>query len=336
MLSDRKKKILQVVIDDYINSATPVSSKSIHDSHLENLSSATIRNELASLEELGFLTQPHTSAGRVPTNLAYQHYIDGMLKDTKLTAKELLSMKKYFSSTIREAEYIASNAVKVLSDMTNYTSIGSVTNGGNIFQSIKLVKLSENTLVLITVSESGNVADYKVYGNFLEGDEYLKTAESILNKHIVGKTINDIDILNDDITTEFKEYRGLFSQIFTTLKDKMEEKNSNLYLMGGAKIFEHKEFNNVDSAKGFMNIIDSKEKLNEIMKQNAGDGIDVNVTLGGDDTNLPKDCCMITANYTIDDVDYGTYGVIGPARMDYNKVISVLHGIRDVLGDILK
>ena len=336
MLSDRKKKILQVVIDDYINSATPVSSKSIHDGHLDNLSSATIRNELASLEELGFLTQPHTSAGRVPTNLAYKHYIDGMMKDTKLTAKELLSMKKYFNSTVREAEYIASNAVKVLSDMTNYTSIASVTNGDSKFQSIKLVKLSENTLVLITVLEGGNVADYKVYGNFLEGDEYLKTAESILNKHIVGKTVYDIENLKDSITNEFKDYRGLFGQIFTTLSEHMEEKNSNLYLMGGSKIFNHKEFNNVDSAKGFMNIIDSKEKLTEIMKQNSTDGIDVDITLGGGETNLPEECCMITANYTIDDVDYGTYGVIGPARMDYNKVISVLNGIRAVIGDMIK
>ncbi|MEG1519546.1 MAG: heat-inducible transcriptional repressor HrcA [Clostridia bacterium] len=334
MLSDRKKKILQVVIDDYITSALPVSSKSIHDSHLVDLSTATIRNELASLEELGFLSHPHTSAGRVPTKLAYKQYIDSLLQETKMTDEELMAMKGHFNSSIKEAEYIAENAVKVLSEMTNYTSIATLRNKEDTFQSIKIVKLNNNTLVLIVIENSGTVNDFKLYGNFPEGDEYVKTAENILNKHIAGRSVTDIDSLSELMVKEFSVYKDFFNQVFDALRKRLRA-NDNVYLIGGSKIFEQPEYNNVESVKDFLSVIDSKDKLIKMLDSNAAPSIDINVTLGGEGTDLPEDCSMVSAKCYIDDVDFGTFGVIGPVRMDYNKVIKVLNGIRDILNDIV-
>lgn len=334
MLSDRKKKILQVVIDDYISSATPVSSKSIHDSHLENLSPATIRNELASLEELGFLSQPHTSAGRVPTKLAYKHYIDEMLQENKMTDQELTSMKGFFNSSIKEAEYIAQNAVKVLSEMTNYTSIATLRNQEDFFQNVKIVKLNNNILILIVIESSGAVNDFKIYGNFPEGDEYIRTAENILNKNIVGRRVTDIDKLSEIMAREFSTYKEFFNQVFDALRKRLKEK-ANVYLMGGTKIFEQPEYNNVESVKDFIAVIDSKDKLAKMLTTNTAPTIDISVTLGGDGTDLPEDCSMVSAKYLIDDVDFGTFGVIGPVRMDYNRVIKVMNGIRDILNDMV-
>ncbi len=333
MLSDRKKKILKLVIDDYFNSASPVSSKAIHDTYLEDVSPATIRNELAALEDMGLLVQPHTSAGRIPTNLAYKLYVDSIVNDTRVSEQELLSMKRYFNSTVKEAEYIAQNAVKVLTDMTNYTSMGSLGEDFEKIQGVKLVKLSDNAIVLIVITETGKVSDFKVYGNFIEGDDYLKTAESILQDKILGKSFCQLEDVADLMYEEFHQFRGFFNKIFDAFKNGVKERN-NLYLMGESKIFEHKEYNDINTVKDFMGVIDGKDKLQQLMKDNAGDDGEVKVILGGEANGLPKDCSMVTANFHINDIDFGTFGVIGPTRMDYNKVIKVLNGIRAILIDM--
>lgn len=336
MLSDRKQKILNVVIDDYITHASPVSSKAIHSSHIENLSPATIRSELKSLEDLGYLSHPHTSAGRVPTELAYKHYIENVVKDTKMTAKELGELKKNFASNIKEAEYVASSAIKVLSEMTNYTSVATIQNKAEeTISGVRLMKVSNSCIVLVIVSMSGKVSDHRIYGNFIEGEDFIKTAESVLNKHVSNRTVSDLTHLEEIVYVEFGVYKELFNQIFEALSFE-NKKQDRLLLMGESKIFEHPEYNNIQSVKEFMNTIECKDKLCDIINQGKEDNISINVQIGGDGVDLPKDCSLVTATYKIDDVDFGTYGVIGPLRMDYNKVIKILNGIRDVLSDIVK
>lgn len=333
MLSDRKKKILQAVIDEYIENATPVGSKSIQEAYFDSLSPATIRSELATLEELGFLTHPHTSAGRVPTNEAYKLYIDELIEKSKVTNSELNKIKSYFSSNIKETEYVSNQVVRVLTDLTNYTTVASIkSNNKDKIKSLKLIKFSENTIVLIVVMESGEVNDFRVYGNFAEGEEHILSAEKLLNKHVIGKSFVDLESLDEKVKQELYEYKELFVKIFTAIKDRVREKE-NLLLRGESKIFEHPEYNNIESVKDFMSVIDSKEKLKELLNED-GQNIKINVSFGGEDTELPKDCSLVSAHYIIDDVDYGTYGVIGPSRMDYGKVIKILNGIRDILKDI--
>ncbi len=332
MLSDRRKKILQAVIDEYIENATPIGSKAIQETYFSELSPATIRNELASLEEMGLLSHPHTSAGRVPTNLAYKMYIDELVDSTRASESELKEIKEYFTSNVRETEYIANQVVKVLSDMTNYTSVASIKGGeDDTIASVKLVKISDNVIVMIAVMAGGEVNDFRIYGNFLKGENYVASAEKILSRKLIGKTFDELDDLSELIKEEFSEFKELFSRIFEAMRERSSRKGSVL-LEGESKIFSHPEYSNIKNVKDFLSVIDSKETIKELLS--VGDGnVDIAVTFGGESEEIPKDFTVVTAHYTQGDKDLGTFGVIGPTRMDYNKVIKVLNGIREVLSD---
>lgn len=332
MLSDRRKKILQAVIDEYIENATPIGSKAIQESYFSELSPATIRNELASLEEMGLLSHPHTSAGRVPTNLAYKMYIDELVDKTRASDSELKEIKEYFTSNVRETEYVANQVVKVLSDMTNYTSVASIrSKEDEKIASVRLVKLSDNVIVMIAVMSSGDVNDFRIYGNFLKGDNYVSSAEKVLSKHLIGRTFDELDDLSDSVKEEFAEFKELFSMIFEAVRERSVKRGSVL-LEGESKIFSHPEYSNIKNVKDFLSVIDSKETIKELLSVGGGD-VDIAVTFGGESDEIPKDFSVVTAHYTQGDKDLGTFGVIGPTRMDYNKVIKVLNGIREVLSE---
>ncbi|MBR2323275.1 MAG: heat-inducible transcription repressor HrcA [Clostridia bacterium] len=333
MLSDRKKKILQAVIEEYIENASPVGSKYIQETYFEDLSPATIRNELAVLENMGLLSHPHTSAGRVPTTVAYKLYIDELIEQSNVKVEEFDSIKRHFDLSIRETEYVANQVVKVLSDMTNYTSVASIHKHKEKINNVKLIKFSQNVIVLITVMDSGSVNDYKVYGNFIEGEEYVKTAEALLNKHLIGKSLEEIDLLETLVIGELEEYKELFGKIHQVFRSKILEKE-NVLLSGESKIFDHPEYGNIEDVKDFIFAIDSKENINKVLK--SGDNsVKINVAFGGESEEIPKDCSLVSAHYVVDDVDFGTFGVIGPSRMDYNKVIRVLNSIKEVLEEIV-
>lgn len=335
MLSDRRKRILQILIDDYIRSASPVSSKLICDQYVDKVSSATIRNELVVLEEMGYLTHPHTSAGRVPTNLAYKHYIDVMLHDSHLSKVELDIIKHKFNDHVRESEYIATNAVKIISDMTNYTSLATINTDKARIQSVRIVKLNDTALILIVISVTGEVNDFRIYGKFPEGEDYIKTAENVLNKYIDGKSIVEINIENvlDEVKIHFCKFKNLFTQIFDALLDRMGACD-NLYLTGEQKIFEQPESSNVSSVKDFLGIVANKPTLRRLLNENDNsNGIRV---ITSTETNLlPDDISVVSCSYLVDNVNLGTYGVIGPTRMDYGKVIKVLNGMKDILADLI-
>ena len=312
MLSDRKKKILQAVIEEYIENASPVGSKYIQETYFEDLSPATIRNELAVLENMGLLSHPHTSAGRVPTTVAYKLYIDELIEQSNVKVEEFDSIKRHFDLSIRETEYVANQVVKVLSDMTNYTSVASIHKHKEKISSVN---------------------DYKVYGNFIEGEEYVKTAEALLNKHLIGKSLEEIDLLETLVIGELEEYKELFGKIHQVFRSKILEKE-NVLLSGESKIFDHPEYGNIENVKDFIFAIDSKENINKVLK--SGDNsVKINVAFGGESEEIPKDCSLVSAHYVVDDVDFGTFGVIGPSRMDYNKVIRVLNSIKEVLEEIV-
>ncbi len=200
--------------------------------------------------------------------------------------------------------------------------------------SVKLIKFSENVIVLITVMESGAVVDYKVYGNFVEGEEYVKSAESLLNKYMVGRSVDEIDALEPLMMTELVDFKELFGSIHKAIRARLLEKE-NVLLSGESKIFDHPEYENIDNVKDFIFAIDRKENIKKALKANADD-LEISVAFGGESAEIPKDCSLVSARYVVDDVDFGTFGVIGPSRMDYNKVIRVLNSIKEVLVDVVK
>ncbi len=335
-LSERKKKILQIVVDDYIETAVPVSSKNITDKYLKDVSSATVRSELSALEELGYLTQLHTSSGRVPSPEAYKLYVSELMVKDKLSAKELGYIKKIFTERSGNIEYIVKDAVKIISELTDYTTIGVPATGSDEqIEMIKLIRVKKNTALVIIVTQSRLYKD-----NYIELPEgmdeaSINGASDFLTKIFGGKTLIEVTETAGDTLLQFEEYKEIFYKVIDALKAYVSQ-GDNVLLEGEDKILRHPEYTDIDRIKGFMSMVLSNEKMISILHDDGRD-ININVKIGSDQNpdGLPDGCSLVTATYSVHGHKLGTYGVIGPSRMDYQKVVAVLENVGRILENIL-
>lgn len=335
-LSDRKKKILQLVVDDYISTAQPVSSKSITEKYLTNISSATVRSELAGLEELGYLTQLHTSSGRVPSIDAYRLYVGELMDKSKLTAKEVGAIKSAFKDHANNLESVVQNAVKVISDLTDYTSVGYTAHDAkDKVVKIDIFRHKPTQALLLIVTENILIRDKFIDIPENMSDSQIQEASALMQKLFVGKALGEIMGLNGEITEEFSVYREIFDRVMQAIEEYIEHKSGEVLMEGEGKILNHPEYNDSEKVKNFLSVVTSKDKLAGLLATDS-DNIEINIKIGGEDgKEMPDDCSLVTATYSASGVKIGTYGVIGPLRMDYQKVVSVLEGVGRVLEDIL-
>ncbi len=335
-LSERKRKILQLVVDDYISTAQPVSSKSITEKYLTNLSSATVRSELAGLEEMGFLTQLHTSSGRVPSVEAYKLYVSELMDKSKLTTKELGTIKSAFKDHADNLETVVQNAVKVISDLTDYTSVGYTSHSEkDKIVKIDIFRYKQNQALLLIVTENTLIRDKFIGIPESMTDAQITEASNMLHKLFVGKEFGEIIKLGDVITEEFSGYREIFDSVMTAIEEYISEKHAGVIMEGEGKILNHPEYNDSEKVKNFLSVVTSKNKLAGLLADES-DNIEINIKIGGENgKEMPDDCSLVTATYSASGVKIGTYGVIGPLRMDYQKVVSVLEGVGKILEDIL-
>ena len=334
-LSERKRKILQHVVDDYISTAQPVSSKSITEKYMKDVSSATVRSELAGLEEMGFLTQLHTSSGRVPSIEAYKLYVSELMDKNKLTVKELGIIKEAFKNHTDNLENVVKNAVKVISELTDYTSVAiNTANKGEKVLKVELFRYKPTQALLLIVTENTLVRDKFI--NLPEGisDVQIEEASELISKLFVGKGFEEILGLSSVIETEFDTYREIFEKVIEAIEEYCESKNKDVVLEGQDKILNNPEYNDTEKVRNFLSVVTSKEKLAGLLSEDK-DNIEINIKIGGEEGSMPKDCSMVTATYSASGVKIGTYGVIGPLRMDYQKVVKVLEGVGKVLEDML-
>ena len=335
-LSDRKRKILQLVVDDYITTAQPVSSKSITEKYLTNLSSATVRSELAGLEEMGFLTQLHTSSGRIPSNEAYKLYVSELMTKKKLSAKELNYIKNIFLEKADNIENVFKSAVKVMSELTNYTSLAvSSKEDTDKLREIKFFRFKpETALVLI-------VTDYKLLkDNYISipkemTNEQLEEANGLINKLFANKSFNEICSMEVDFNENFYGYKTIFVNVIEALKVYFFEGEQEVVMEGEDKILRHQEYADVEKIKEFLSVVTKKDKILSLLTEDHKD-IKINIKIGEDGyEDIPKDCSVVSATYTANGKKLGTYGVIGPSRMDYQKVIAVLENVGSIIESIL-
>lgn len=335
-LSERKKKILQCVVDDYIETAVPVSSKSLTERHLPNISSATVRNELSALEELGYLTQLHTSSGRVPSAEAYKLYVSDLMIKDKLSEKEIDYIKKIFLEKADNLEEVIKNTTKVISELTSYTSVGVATpDVDEKINMIKFFRYKIDTALVLIVTERRLLKDN--YISVPEGmtDEQLSEAERVLSRLLSGKSFEEVCNIKDDINDEFSGYKNIFLNVVEALKVYMTVKESDVVMEGQDKILDNPEYADISKIKNFLSVVTKKDKVMTLL---AGDGRDIkiNVKIGTDGyEEIPKDCSLVTATYSANGTKIGTYGVIGPIRMDYQKVVAVLENVGKILESIL-
>lgn len=325
-LSGRKEKILQAVVDSYINSCEPISSSEIHSNHLPALSSATIRNEMAALEEMGYLVQPHTSAGRIPTAEAYRLYVEKLMPKRKLTRGELKIVKRYFNRKVTEIDDILKSTAKVISEITNLTSVAYAQNVKDAtVTNIKLVNITDTTALIIIVTNLGVLKDTAITVPAGLNDDYFRQASAFLTESFGNHKISEITKPNALIREVRKEYESVFKTVIKILKNYAhDEMLSDIVLEGSAKILEQPEYENLAKAKAMLELLDAKEELVPVLQNN--DNMNLNIKIGKDNEfreGMPE-CAIVTANYSVNGVNVGNAGVIGPIRMDYSKVISVL------------
>lgn len=328
-LSDRKKRVLQALVDSYISDPQPISSSAIQSKYMPEVSSATIRSELATLEELGYLVQPHVSSGRVPSSKAYRFYVDCMLNEDCGDTTEL---KGRFDRNFKSVEELVKNTAKVVSDATNYTSLMVFTGTDKVVvKEVKLVDLLDGSALVVIITDSGVLKDKMVSLPEEAEGGYVEIANKLLNATFAGKNLAEIQHYEEPMEQNFHAYKSLFRQVIEMIEEYRTARESQLYLEGEDKIFEYPEARDVDNVRSFVSIISKKEKLHDLVK---GDGsVEFDVKIGDEESEDLKNMALVTAKYTVDGKEVGHVGVIGPQRMDYKKVMSVLRRLGGALDD---
>ena len=335
-LSDRKKKILQYVVDDYIETAVPVSSKSLTERHLKDISSATVRNELSALEELGYLTQLHTSSGRVPSAEAYKLYVSDLMVKDKLSAQELDYIKKIFLEKADNLEEVIKNTTKVISELTSYTSVGIQSHDlSEKIVSIKFFRYKPDSALVIIVTEMRLLKDNFIAVPESMTEEQLKDAEKVLDNMCRNKTFGEICEMKPEMEDSFMGYKNIFVNVIEALKTYVQTTGDDVVTAGEDKILDHPEYADIGKIKDFLSVVTSKDKVMTLLSGDNRD-IKINVKIGADGYDeIPKECSLVTATYSANGNKLGTYGVIGPIRMDYQKVVAVLENVGKILESIL-
>lgn len=333
MLNDRKKQILQAVIEEYISAAEPVSSGTIVEKYNLGFSSATIRNDMADLEHEGYLEKPHTSAGRIPSVKGYRFYVDELLNDENISLEEIQYIKENLQTKVNEIEDLTKITTNTISEMTHYTTVAIGPDSiNNIIKDIKFILLGERLLMAVILTENGAVKETIIKYDEDVSQNQINDLNVTFNNKLRGKPLEKIDKpMEEYILSTMESQVGVIKPIIQQLNRSLEETNK-IYLEGASKVFDFPEFKKIDTAKNFLSILDTKEEMLEIF--NSGLAKDINVYIGDENENEDlKDLSVITFKHRIGNQDLGTIGIIGPKRMNYSKVISIMKYISKKLND---
>ena len=333
LLDERKKKVLQAIVEEYINTAEPVSSNALTQSHGLECSSATIRNEMSELEKSGYLDKTHTSSGRIPSAKGYRYYVDELLNDNDISLAEIKYISSKLETQVNEIEDLTKITANTISEVTHYTtvSIGPKTTT-QLIEEIKFVLLGTRMMMAVILTDSGLIKETIIKFDEDISEKQVKTMNYMFNNKLKNQPIQTIDrpleeYLYDEMTYSINVIKPIIEQI----KKVLEEEN-NIYLEGTNKSFDLPEFNSLEVAKNFVTILDTKELMADML--NSGFAEDINVYIGEENEKEElKDFSVVTFKHKVNGKDIGTIGIIGPKRMDYSKVISVMKYINKKLND---
>jgi heat-inducible transcriptional repressor len=335
MLDERKVKILSAVIDDYIATAEPIGSRTIARKYQIGISPATIRNEMADLEELGYLSQPHISAGRVPSNKGYRFYVDFLMPSKKLTQSEQFIIKKLFRRRIKEIEDLVEEAAKVISKLTSYTAIilGPQLETSRL-KHIQITRIEQGKGLVIIVSNYGTISHHiiEIPTNLM--DSNLLRLSNSLNENLAGKIFSEItgDLI-DSIKNEMIEYDEVLNILLEILLESLDDSNDNVKVItaGSSKMLEFPEFRDVDKAIHYLALLEQSSLINKVLRE-AHKQDAITITIGTENPCSEfQELSLITASFDIEEKNLGVCGIMGPTRMEYSKVVSVVEKVASYL-----
>lgn len=326
ILTDRQNKILKLIITEYIKSARPVGSNLICDEL--KCSSATVRSEMASLEEMGLLEKTHTSSGRIPSEQGYRYYVDHLMKPKELNGEDMLKLQIIFNNQELELADYLKESLKLISDMTSYTSIVlGETSHDNKLKEINVVPIDLENLIVVVITDKGHVEHKKVTLKNVSLDEIKKTV-NLINELIAGTPIDEVSSklefeIKPIIGRYVREHEIVYNTFYQVFKD-FSNKNKNINIVGKNNILKQPEFNNVEKIKDIFSKLENTEEIIDSIEEENND---IKIYIGKENS-LDSDVTVIKTKYHTDDQE-GTIAIVGPKRMDYDRVVTLLEYIKE-------
>ncbi len=338
MLDERKRKILQTIVDDYVSTAEPVGSRTLARKYSLGISPATIRNEMADLEVLGFLEQPHTSAGRIPSPRGYRFYVDCLMAPAKISDYDVNLITNWYESRVRSLEEVFQETAKIISRMTRSISLVTAPQLSQaMFKYLQFLPLDERRAIVVVVTDSGFIENKVI--DIPDGTSFrdLQQIAASINEKLAGMSFDQIkhtqlrEIKNDILTNP-----ALFESALAVLRQALAvERAEKVYLGGTTQLLAQPEFRDVEKIRGLLGMLEEERLLADILHMKDGDGVIVTIGQENKFSGI-QDCSMVQATYRVEGQVIGTLAVLGPTRMDYGKIMSVLEFMHQHLGETLK
>ena len=326
-LDNRKKRILQAIVNEYIDTVEPVSSNSLIDKYELKCSSATVRNDMAELEKEGFLEKTHISSGRIPSTKGYRFYVDKLLNEKNLTLNEIRYINQALENKVNEMEELTKIATNTISDVTHYTTVSIEPNAKKQrIQEIKFVLIGTRMLMAVILTETGTIKETIIKFDEDINQEQVDTLNIIFNNKLRGQYLSIIDVPMEKYIINEMSYKVDVIKPIINQITKLLNEESKIYLKGANRALDNPEFKSGDLAKRFLGLLDRKDFISDILENDE----EFNVYIGNEQNGL-KDLSIVTFRNIVAGKDLGTIGIIGPTRMDYSKVISVLKYINKEL-----
>ncbi len=333
-MDERKFRILQAIIDDYILTAVPVGSRTISKKYDMGLSSATIRNEMSDLEELGYLDQPHVSAGRIPSAKAYRLYVDQLLQTGRLRTDSEMAVKAHFLGRVRQMEDVMDHAAQVLSSLTNYTAVVLPPTGSQPkIRNIQLVSVSENAALAVIVTDAGLTRDAVIRVSEELDQDALYSVSRTLTKELAGKTLSEAVEHMPEIIRGMQTQAELLQGVDDVIHTQQQANHPHVAIGGTANMLSYPEYSDMEKARSFLSLMETRDRLADIIRQKGEMSFTVRI---GPETGVPEmaDCSIVTATYTTGNGRQGTIGVIGPTRMQYSRVLAIINSMGQQLSQL--
>ena len=320
------------MVNENIEKPQAVSSKDLHDKYFEDVSTATLRNDLMALEEMGYLFQPHTSAGRVPTAEGFKKYINELMPEKELSASEIKQLKEQFNLKISGVEELAQAVAKSLSAVTEYASVVYVNNVlPAVIESVKIVRLDESEALVIVVTDLGVMKDLTISIDEDLTDEDCLSAGKFLTSIIQGREISELNAqeLEEGLEQLADKYRKIFNLVLEAIQKR--DAKPIFKVEGTSNLLNQPEYKSPEEARKTIQMFESREVLAPLIS--TGNDVEISIKVGEDEL---KNCSVVSATYKINGKSVGRAGLVGPVRMDYAKAVSVLKGVNSVIAEEFK
>lgn len=327
--------ILRTIIDDYISTAVPVGSRTISRKHGVGFSPATIRNEMSDLEELGYLAQPHTSAGRIPSAKAYRLYVDQLMRVHKLSDDDMRRINDHLRTRVGEVEETIRIAAQALSDMTNYTALVVAPHTESLrIKRVQLIPVTEGSALMIIVTSAGLVKDAVVRVPEGMKSDLLFSISEMLTEQLNGLTLGEMRGKFASVFRDLKEHRRLLASVLDVMENRLREEPDKIMVGGSSNLLAYPEYADIEKARTFLSVLESRDKLYPLLRQAGTMEFTIRI---GPENDLPelRDCSLVTAVYRVGNHSTGTLGILGPTRMNYGRVISVLEFMGKALSSLM-